>query len=331
MRRRELITLLGGAAAAWPMAARAHQPSGRVRRIGALIGRDESDPGLQADLAAFRSILSGLGWTEGRNLQIDWRFVTAGDASQARTHAQELIASRPDVIFATNTFIVAELQRATGTIPIVFAVVTDAIASGFVATLPRPGGNITGFSNQESPSLGKLAELIKEIVPNAKRVGIIHNRIPNTADLGAQEVVRATSLLGLQPISLSSGDARELESAIATFAQEPNGALIIPGDPVTFAHRKLIIATAAQHKIPAVFSTRDNVVDGGLLSYGIDRPEQFCGAAGYVDRILKGAKPAELPVQLPVKYQLVVNMKTARALGLEMPLSILMRIDEVIE
>jgi putative tryptophan/tyrosine transport system substrate-binding protein len=326
MRRREFITL-GGAAAAWPLRARAQQ-DGRVRRIGALIGGDEGDVERQASVAALRKALQDLGWTEGRNLRIDLRWA-ASDANRARTYAVELVALNPDVMFADNTFVVAALQQATRILPIVFARVTDPADRGFVSSLARPGGNITGFADRESSSLGKLAEFMKEIAPQVARVALITSTIANIR--GVQEAGAAASSVGLRHVVAVVKEPREIEEAIVALGTEPNGSLIIVSDPFVMFHRRLIIELAARHKLPAIYSIADYVRDGGLMSYGVDRFEQYRGAAGYIDRILKGAKPADLPVQLPIKYQLVVNMKTAKALGLDMPPSILMRIDEVIE
>jgi putative ABC transport system substrate-binding protein len=326
IKRREVLTLLGGAAAAWPLAARAQQ-GGRVRRVSALIGGDEGDAERQASVATLRSALAGLGWVEGRNLRIDWRWA-ASDVGRARTYAAELVSLGPDLLFGDNTFVVTALQQATRSLPIVFARVTDPIEAGFVSSLARPGGNITGFADRERSSLGKLAELMKEIAPHVTRVALI-TRDNNGADVRLVEA--AASSVGLKLIVPQIQDPRTMEDAIVAFGKEPNGGLIITSDAFVLFHRKLIIELAARHKLPALYSLADYVRDGGLMSYGVDRIEQYRGVASYVDRILKGAKPSDLPVQLPIKYQLVVNLKTAKALGLDMPLSILMRIDEVIE
>jgi putative ABC transport system substrate-binding protein len=326
MRRREFMTLLG-VAAVWPLAARA-QFDGRMRRIGALIGGDEGDEEKQSYIAAFRQALQRLGWHEGRNLRIDWRWAM-GDISRAREQAAELLALRPDVLFSDNSFSVLELQRATAALPIVFAAATDPVATGFVTNLARPDRNLTGFADREPSSVGKLAEFVRELSPQVTRVGIVGNTF--TGNTVSQTVERAAVLLGLQPTLISAPDAQALEAGIAAFAQMPAGALVIPSDPITVIHRKLVVALAQRYRLPAVYGFRFYVADGGLLSYGVDKRDQYSGAARYIDRVLKGAKPADLPVQLPVKYELVVNGKAVKALGLELPLSILMRIDEVIE
>jgi ABC-type uncharacterized transport system substrate-binding protein len=330
MDRREFITLLGGAAAAWPLAARAQQ-DGRVRRIGAMIGGDETDVERQANLGAFRKMLQDPGWIEGRNLRLDVRWAAA-DIGRARALATELVALNPDLLFGDNTFVVSALQQATRTLPIIFARVTDPIASGFVSSLARPGGNITGFADSELSAYGKLAEIMTEIAPDVTRVAILFGVFQGPLGLGgARFLETAASSVGLQPTIVDIQEPREIEDAIAMFAKEPHGGIIIPSDPFVLLHRKLIIDLAARHKLPALYRFPIYVQDGGLMSYGVDLAEQYRGAAGYVDRVLKGAKPADLPVQLPVKYRLVVNMKAAKALGVDVPLSILMRIDEVIE
>ena len=333
MKRREFITLLGGAAAAWPHAARAQQ-TGQVRRIGALIGGEEGDSERQSYVAAFKDALQGLGWIEGRNLQIDWRWA-ATDVSGARTYAAELVALHPDLLFGDNSFVIAELQRATRIIPIIFARLQDPIGSGFVGSLARPEGNITGFSDGEPSARGKLAELMKEIAPSVRRVAILLGPtflpITRTPNPNAREAETAASLVGLQPILVPTHDPREIENAITALAKETNGGLITASNALLPAHRKLVIELAARHKLPAIYSGPIWVREGGLMSYGADQIDQYRGAAGYVDRILKGAKPSDLPVQQPIKYRLVVNVKTAKALGLDLPLSVLVRIDEVIE
>ena len=327
MKRRRFITLLGGAAVSWPLAVHA-QFDGRVRRIGALIGGDEGDEEKRSFVGAFQQALQRLGWNEGRNLRIDWRWA-ASDIGRAREYAAELVALRPDVLFGDNTFVVTELRRATRLLPIVFAAVTDPTGEGYVANLARPDGNLTGFADRELSTVGKLAEFMKEIAPQVTRVGIIANRIAPSG--GPRTVEAAVSSLGLRSTILEVRDAREVEAAIVGFGQAPNGGLIIPSDPFTVINRKLIIMLAERHRLPAVYGYRFYVADGGLLSYGVDKHDQYRGAARYIDRVLKGAKPSELPVQLPIKYELAINAKTAKALGLEVPLSILMRIDEVIE
>jgi putative ABC transport system substrate-binding protein len=326
MRRRDFIMAIGGVAAGWPLAADA-QSDGRVRRIGALIGGDEGDAERQANATAFRSALSGLGWVEGRNLRIEWRWA-AGDAGRALTYAAELVALNPDVLFGDNTFVVRALQQAAPTIPIVFARVTDPIGAGFVSSLARPGANITGFADGETSASGKLAELMREIAPDVTRVAILYNVIDDPTGIpSVGEVAEGTTLLGMKAVVLRANSPREIEDALSSFAQEPNGGLIYP----TGLHRQLIIDLAARYKLPAVYRLPIFVQDGGLMYYGPDHVEQYRGAAGYADRILKGAKPSDLSIQLPIKYRLVVNMKAAKALGRDIPLSMLMRIDEVIE
>jgi putative ABC transport system substrate-binding protein len=282
-----------------------------------------------SNATVFRSVLSGLGWVEGRNLRIEWRWA-AGDASRALTYAAELVALNPDLLFGDNTFVVRALQQAAPAIPTVFARVTDPIGAGFVSSLARPGGNITGFADGETSASGKLAELMREIAPDVTRVAILNNVIDEPTGIPfptVAEVAEGTTLLGMKAVVLRAQSPREIEDALSSFAQEPNGGLI----SATGMHRQLIIDLAARYKLPAVYRLPIFVKDGGLMSYGPDHIEQYGGAAGYVDRILKGAKPGDLSVQLPIKYRLVVNMKTAKALGRDIPLSMLMRIDEVIE
>jgi putative ABC transport system substrate-binding protein len=327
MRRREFITLLGGAAA-WPLAARGQQ-DGRLRRIGALIGGAQGDAEREVNVTAFQNALAGLSWIEGRNLSIDWRWA-ASDAGRARIYAAELVSLTPDVIFGDNTYVVRALQQATRTIPIVFARVTDAITPGFVNGLAHPDGNITGFADNEESSVGKLAELMREVAPEVTRVAIIFNQQVQRERF-RQTLERTTSQVGLKPAFFEVQDARDIEEAIATFATEPNGGLIIGGGAVVLLHRETLIKVAARYRLPAIYRLSIFVQDGGLMSYGPVLIDQYRGAADYVDRILRGAKPGDLPVQLPIKYRLVVNMKTAKELSRDIPLSILMRIDEVIE
>jgi putative ABC transport system substrate-binding protein len=317
---------------AWPVAASAQQ-YGRVRRIGALIGGDESDADRQATVAAFRKALQDLGWTEGRNLRIDWRWA-ANDANRARTYAAELVALNPDLLFGDNSFVVHELQQATRILPIIFARTTDPVGAGFVDSLARPGGNITGFADTERSTLGKLAEIMKEVAPQVTRVALITSTITGTIPNSglAPEVASAASSLGLPTIVVDvHGNTGEIEDAIVAQAKEPNGGLIVVSGPFILFHRKLVIELAARHKLPAVYSHLNFAKDGGLISYGVDRGDQYRGAAGYVDRILKGAKPTDLPVQQPIEYHFVLNLKTAKAHGLPVPQSILLRATEVIE
>jgi putative ABC transport system substrate-binding protein len=295
-----------------------------------LIGGDEGDPDRQTNegLAAFRKALQDLGWTEGRNLRIDLRWA-ANDASRARTYAAELVALNPDAMFGDNTFVIVALKQATPTLPIIFARVTDPILSGFVSSLARPGANITGFADKEISSSSKLAELMKEIAPNVTRVGVIVNYSPSS--LFARATLAGASSVGLRPVVASAEDPRDIENLIAALGKEPNAGLIIHTGPFVVMHRKLIIELAARHKLPTIFSRATYVKDGALMSYGPDQSDQYRGAARYVDRILKGAKPADLPVQLPIKYQLVVNLKTAKALGITIPETLLATADEVIQ
>jgi putative ABC transport system substrate-binding protein len=326
MKRRDYITLLGGAAAAWPLAARAQGE--RVWRIGVLMGNAENDPETRRDAAAFVQALEKLGWIEGGNLRIDWRF--AGfDATRARTLATELVALKPEAIFATNTLVVSALQPVTRTVPIVFALVNNPVGGGFVSSLAHPGANMTGFSDNDPLALGKLPGWIKEIAPSLTRVLILGNNAPDGARTKA--VVAAVLSMGLTPLISVVHNAREIEDAIVAFARQPNSGLIVPGDPVTVPNRKSIIALAADHKLPAIYGYRYFVTDGGLMSYGTDWSDQCRRAADYIDRVLKGAKPSDLPVQQPVQYELVINRKTTDALGLAIPPTLLVAADEVIE
>ena len=327
MKRREFITLLGGAAA-WPLAASAQQLD-RVRRIGVLMYAARDDAEGQARLAAFTQALKQLGWSDGRNLRIDTRWATADDI---RRQAAELAALAPDVLVAgTGTATVAPLLQATRTVPIVFVTVIDPVGAGFVASLAQPGGNATGFTIFEYSMSGKWLELLKEIAPRVTRVAVL--RDPAVASgigqFGAVQIVAPS--LGVEVSPVDVRDAGEIERAIEAFASGLNGGLIVTASGLTIRHRDLIVTLAARYKLPAVYSSSFFVTGGGLISYGPDRVDQFRRAAGYVDRILKGEKPADLPVQAPTKYDLVINLKTAKALGLTIPPSVLARADEVIE
>jgi putative ABC transport system substrate-binding protein len=330
MRRREFITLLGGAAVAWPRAVRAQQPE-RMRRIGVLMGLAEDDPETKARLAGFRQGLEKRGWSEGRNLHIDYRFAPAG--AQAQVLAKELVALQPDAIFAHTTPVIAALQRESSTIPIVFAAVADPVGSGFIASLPRPGGNITGVMQYEASVTGKWLAMLKEIAPNLVRAAFVAN--PKTATY-YDYYLRAGEALGpslgidvvLSPVENAAAD---IERAIESFARAPNGGLVLLPDVTTIVHRDLVIALAARHRMPAVYYSRLFVADGGLMSYGNDFVDAFRQAASYVDRILRGDKPADLPVQAATKFETTVNLKTAKALGLTMPPGLLVAADEVIE
>ncbi len=327
VRRREFITLIGGTAA-WPLAVSAQQPD-RMRRIGVLMYLAADDAEGQARLAAFAQALKQLGWSDGRNLRIDTRWATADDI---RRHAAELAALAPDVLVAgTGTAAVAPLLQATRTVPIVFVSVIDPVGAGFVASLAQPGGNATGFTIFEYSMSGKWLEVLKEIAPQVTRAAVL--RDPAVASgigqFGAVQIVAPS--LGVQVTPVDVRDAGEIERALTAFAHGLNGGLIVTGTALAFVHRDLIISLANRHRLPAVYWHRRFVASGGLISYGPDTIDQFRRAAGYVDRILKGEKPADLPVQAPTKYELVINLKTAKALGLEMPASVLARADEVIE
>jgi len=328
MRRREFISLLGGAVAAWPLAARAQQPE-RVRRIGVLMNLAENQQA-QARITAFQHALEQSGWTDRRNVQIEIRWA-AGDADRYRAFAAELTALAPDVILATGTPAVEALQRATRTTPIVFVAVVDPVGAGLVANLARPGGNATGFSLYEYGLSGKSLELLKQNVPPLARVAVLRDSA-NPAEIGQLAAIQtAAPSLGLEVTPVGLRDAGEIERAISAFAHVPNGGLIVPGSSLANDHRELIIGLAVRHQLPAIYSDPVFVTNGGLVSYGPDRVDQYRRAAEYVDRILKGEKPADLPVQTPTKYQLAINLKTAKALGLTIPPSVLARADEVIE
>ena len=328
MRRRDFIGLLGGASA-WPLAARGQQPD-RMRRIGVLMDQAPDDPDSSPRTAAFLGGLQQLGWTDGRNVRIDTRW-SAGNADLQRRYAAELVALAPDVILATASPTVVALQAATRTIPIVFAHAADPVGAGFVDSLARPGGNTTGFILFEYSISPKWLELLKEFAPRVTRVAIL--RDPATAagmgQFGAIQSVASSFGVELRPVN--ARDPGEIERAIANFAVESNGGLIVTANPLAALHRGLITALAARHKLPAVYSNRSFVAAGGLVSYGPDFIDQYRKAAGYVDRILKGEKPADLPVQAPTNYELVINLKTAKALGLTVPPALLARAAEVIE
>jgi putative ABC transport system substrate-binding protein len=327
VRRREFIAGLGGAAA-WPVVARAQQPE-RIRRIGVLMSSAAGEPDGQARLTGFLQGLQEFGWTVGRNVRIEYRWAP-GEADR-RKYAAELVALTPDVIMASTSVSVSALLQAGSAVPIVFASVTDPVGQGFVASLERPGGNVTGFSLYEYGTSTKWLELLKEITPSITRVAVIRDpAVPFTnGQLGAIQSVAPSFRVEVRPLGASG--ANEIERGIAAFASGSNGGLIVLGTTVTFANRNLIFTLAAKHRLPAVYSGRHYVTDGGLMSYGPDRADQYRRAAGYVDRILKGEKPADLPVQAPTKYELVINLKTANALGLDVPHSLLARADEVIE
>jgi putative ABC transport system substrate-binding protein len=329
MQRREFIALLGGAAAAWPMAARAQQPD-RVRRIGVITGTAEDDPEAQARHAAFLQGLQQLGWTDGRNMRIDARW-TAGNAANARKYAAELVALAPDVILVGGGSSIGAVLQATRSVPIVFAFIPDPVGSGFVDSLARPGGNANGFMQFEYSLCGKWLELLKEIAPGVTRAAVLWDPAI-TAGIGQFAVIQSVaSSVGVEVRAVNVRDTAEIERAIAAFARLANGGLIVTGSALAAIHSQLIITLAARHKLPTVYFERRFVVGGGLISYGANFRDQYRQAAGYVDRILKGEKPADLPVQAPTKYVLVINLKTAKTLGITVPPSVLARADEVIE
>jgi putative ABC transport system substrate-binding protein len=336
MRRREFITLLGGAAVApsttWPLAARAQQ-SGSMRRIGMLTGNTEGDPQSVAGLAAFTKALLELGWTDGRNIRIDHRFAAA-DVDRMQAFARELVSLQPDLIVGQATPVVAALQRETRTIPIVFVNASDPVGSGFVASLPRPGGNITGFINIESSMSGKWIEMLKDIVPRVTRAALMFN--PETATYFAyylQPFEAAARSYSVEPMAAPVHTAADIERVVASLGDRPDTGLVVMPDTFTGTGRNLdlIVSLAARYRVPTIYPYRFMVAAGGLVSYGTDTADLYRRAASYVDRILKGAKPADLPVQLPTKFELAVNLKTAKTLGIDMPATLLGRADEVIE
>jgi len=329
IRRRKFLATLGGAAAAWPLGARAQQRE-RMRRIGVLINPAADDPEGQGRLAAFLQALALLGWTVGQNVRIDYRWA-AGDPDRARRGAAELVALAPDVILAATTPGVTAVQQATRTVPVVFVTVIDPVSAGFVSTLARPGGNTTGFALFEYGTSAKWLELLKQIAPKVTRVAVVRDptQVSGTGQLAAIQAVAPSFGVELRPVDVR--DAGEIEIALTAFARSANGGLIVTGSPGALTHRKLIIAQAAAHQLPAVYPFRYHVTDGGLISYGPESIDPYRRAATYVDRILKGEKPADLPVQAPTKYELVINLRTAKALGLDVPPTLLARADEVIE
>jgi putative tryptophan/tyrosine transport system substrate-binding protein len=329
MQRREFITLIGGAAAAWPFAARAQQGE-RVRRVGILLPAAADDAVFQARVGAFLQELGKLGWNIGRNLQIDTRWATTNPA-EIRKHAAELVALAPDVILATGNSTVPPLLQASRTVPIVFPVVTDPVGDGYVDSLARPGGNATGFMSSEWSMGGKWLELLKEIAPNVTRVAVLRdsNQGSQTAQFSAIQAVAPSLKIEVSPVNML--DASQIEQSVETFARSGNGGLIATAGAAAIFHRGLIVTLAARHRLPAVYPYRFIVTGGGLISYGPDLIDNYRRAAGYVDRILKGEKPADLPVQTPTKYELVINLKTAKALSLTIPSGLLARADEVIE
>jgi putative tryptophan/tyrosine transport system substrate-binding protein len=329
MRRRAFITLLGGAAVTWPLPARAQQPD-LVRRVGILISGAEADPEMQARVVAIRQRLGSLGWSEGRNLRIDIRFAD-GDPDRHSSLAKALVASQPDAIIAYSTPIAAALRRESRTIPIVFVNVSDPVGSGLVASLARPGGNLTGLMLYEEGITGKWLAMLKEIAPHLTRAALIANPKSTPYDYFVRAAEAAASSLAVEVVPSPIENIADIERVIESLARLPNGGLVLLPDSTSIQHRDLVVLLAARHRLPAVYAFRFFVAAGGLMSYGTDIIEQYREAASYVDRILRGANPADLPVQAPTKYETVLNLKTAKSLGLEVPPSLLVRADEVIE
>jgi len=327
MKRRAFIWLLGGAAT-WPLTTGAQQGE-RVRRIGALMSVAADDPEAPARVGAFSQGLAELGWTIGRNVRIDYRWY-AGDADMARKYAVELVALAPDVVLAAGTQGVTAIQQVNRPVPVVFVGVADPVGAGFVNNLARPGGNATGFMLYEYSLSGKWLELLKQTAPYVAQVAVLRDQSSASGIAQFSAIQALAPLVGVQVSPVNARNTNEVENGVATFARTPNGGLIVTGIP-SVIHRHLIIKLAAQYKLPAIYAYRSNAGDGGLISYGPDRLDQHRRAAGYIDRILKGEKPADLPVQAPTKYELVINLKTAKALGLTVPDSLLARADEVIE
>jgi putative tryptophan/tyrosine transport system substrate-binding protein len=329
MKRRAFISLLGGAAAAWPLTARGQQ-AGATRRIGALIAFAKDDPETEERLAGFRQGLAKRGWVEGRNIHIDYRFA-AGRGDQFPVLAKELVATQPDVILGHTPGAIVALQRETHTIPIVFVNVSDAIGMGFIASLPRPGGNVTGVLHYEATIVGKWLAMLKEIAPRLARAALMANPKVSSYQYFLRSAEATAPTLGIDLTDSPVQSAADIERAIEALARSPDNGLIFPPDASTIVNRDLVVALAARHHLPAVYALKTFVGAGGLMSYGTDQNELFRLAASYVDRILRGDKPAELPVQAPTKYETVINLKTAKALGLTVPPGLLVAADEVIE
>jgi putative ABC transport system substrate-binding protein len=329
MRRREFIRLFTSTAVAWPLAARAQQPD-HMRRLGLLMALPEDDAEEQRRVAAFVQTLLSLGWKEGANIRIDYRWPGA-DADRIHRAAVDLLDMKPDAILAETASTVAALQRLTSTVPIVFVQFVDPVGSGAVASLSRPGGNITGFTPKEFSTSAKMLEVLKEVAPQIKQVAVIYNpvQVPQIGMLRAIET--AAPALAVQVSGAGASNADELKDAINSFSAKSNGGIVVLGHPLIVANRGLIITLLARYRLPAVYDVPFFVREGGLVSYGLDPVVQYRQAASYVDRILKGEKPADLPVQAPIKYELVINLKTAKALGLDVPPTTLARADEVIE
>jgi putative ABC transport system substrate-binding protein len=329
MRRREFITLIGGTAAMWPLAAGAQQPD-RMRRIGVLMNIAENDPQSAVRTLAFERDLKERGWTLGNNIKIDYRWA-AGNANLYRKYAPELVALAPDVLVATGGTGVGALQQVTSTIPIVFLGTSDPVNRGLIASMARPGGNTTGFILFEYSICGKWLELLKQIAPSVSRVAVVRDPVEFSGVGEMAAIQTAAPSFGVELSPVDARDGKEIERAITTFAHGSNGGLIVTLSGSAIGNRKLIITLAAQHRLPTVYPDRIFVTDGGLISYGPDEIDQYRHAAGYVDRILKGEKPGDLPVQAPTKYELVINLKTAKALGLTIPQALLAAADQVIE
>jgi putative ABC transport system substrate-binding protein len=329
MRRRDFITFLGGAAAAWPLAARAQQAP-RMRRIGVFLPAAANDPESMSDVTAFVQALQELGWTEGRNIRMEFRW-GAGDTEQYNKIAAELVALAPDILVSLGTLPVKALQRATRTVPIVFVQITDPVGGGIVQSLARPGGNVTGFAAPEYVTAGKYLELLRDIAPRLTRAAVTRDpdNIAGTAQFAAIQTVASSLRVDLRPFD--AHDPGEIEQVLSAFAREPNGGLVVTANAPAQINRRLLISLAARHRLPAIYPYRFYVADGGLMSYGVDRIDPFRLAAGYVDRVLRGEKPADLPVQAPTKFETVINLKTAKELGLVVPPTMLTLADEVIE
>jgi putative tryptophan/tyrosine transport system substrate-binding protein len=330
MKRREFILALGGAAANWPLVARAQQPA-RTRRLGVLMSTNENDPVAQSRVAAFRQGLAELNWVEGRNLAIEWRW-SGGDIARTREYAAELVQLAPDILLGNGTPATTALKQATTTIPIVFAVVNDPVAQGIIASMAHPGGNITGFSFLEYSVVGKSLEMLRQIAPQTARVAVMFN--PDTYPYYEIHLKSFETVARLLSLDLSAAPVRsrsEIDDVIARLGQHPGNALMVTPDPFLLVNRDAAIEAAAHYRVPATYSYRQNVKEGGLTSYGADASDIFRRSASYIDRILKGAAPADLPAQAPVKFEIAVNLKTAKALGLEVPADLVALADEVIE
>ncbi|SDT25920.1 ABC transporter substrate-binding protein [Bradyrhizobium canariense] len=329
MKRREFITILGAGLAGAPLAG--HAQADRMRRLGVLMSTNQSDPVAQARVAAFRDGLAQLGWNEGRNLAIEWRW-SGGDLARTREYAAELVSLAPDVLLSNGTPATAALKQATTTIPIVFAVVNDPVAQGFIANMARPGGNITGFSFLEYSMVGKSLEMLKQIAPKSTHVAVLFN--PDTYpyyEIHLKSFEAVAKQLSLDLSAAPARNATEVDNAIAKLGREPGSTLLVTPDPFMLVHRDVVIRAAAKHRVPASYSYRQNVKEGGLTSYGADATDIFFRSASYIDRILKGASPGDLPAQAPVKFEIAINVKTAKALGLDIPTDLLVLADEVIE